>query len=95
MWALMLSFLDQYIEVTERIGSILIFSVGIVSSTSPLVIGPFIQSQPMILMYYNSVLIAISVFAYIAMLYLILNSLKLMQEKRSLDKNQNQIQQKV
>ena len=91
MWALMLSFIDQYLVITEKIGSILIFSVGVISTTSPIVIGPFIQSQPMVLIYFSSLLIAISVFSYIAMLYLILNSLEKLKSNK-LDINRNKVQ---
>jgi len=89
MWALMLSFLDQYIDITERIGSILIFSVGVISTSSPLIIGPFIQSHPMILIYFSSGCIAISVLTYILMLFLINKSLNIIHLRQKLDINSN------
>ncbi|XP_054163362.1 sodium-dependent glucose transporter 1-like, partial [Oppia nitens] len=77
MWALMYSFMDQYIVITERISSILIFAVGILSATSPLLLGPYIQDEPIVLVYFSAACIAISVLSYITILYLIYNSLDL------------------
>ncbi|CAG2100448.1 unnamed protein product [Medioppia subpectinata] len=52
MWALMLSFIDQYIVITEQIGSVLIFTVGVMSAATPILIGAYIETEPMILVIY-------------------------------------------
>ena len=92
MWALMLSFIDQYIIITEKIGSILIFSVGVIGGTSPIIIGSYIQNYPMILVYFNSACIAISVITYIMMLYLIYKSLNKIYLQQRLDINKNSVE---
>ena len=68
MWPAILAFGDQYIKMTNKIGTIFYLSSGVTNIATSFILGPYIETNPIIF-------ILLEVFYFIASLSLFIISL--------------------
>lgn len=54
------AFINEYFKLTNQVSALYSFASGIAAMATPLIIGPFLQDHPQILIYFLGVLIFIS-----------------------------------
>ncbi len=67
----MFSFISQYLIITDRIGTILIFSSASITMFAPFVLGPYIEKFSPIYVISIATNISISILLFIIILYII------------------------
>ncbi|RWS29144.1 sodium-dependent glucose transporter 1-like protein [Leptotrombidium deliense] len=61
------AFVEQYIDVTNFIGSLFAFASGVTAIIYPPVIGEYIERNPLVVLYLNVMSISLTLFAFVAL----------------------------
>ena len=68
------AYLEQYLEMTNKKGTIFVFSCGLLAIINPLVVGNYIEDQSIVLMYLCLVNTSVSICSFIAIHFIVLLS---------------------
>ena len=65
MWPAILAFTDRYFRLSNRVGSLLFFFAGVFSLFTPFIVGPFLESNPLVLYAFEGFYILVSIILFI------------------------------
>lgn len=68
------AYLEQYLEMTNKKGTVFVFSCGLLGIISPLIVGNYIENQSIILMYVCLINTSVSICSFIVIHFIVLLS---------------------
>lgn len=71
MWPAILAFTDKHLKLTDQAASILYFFGGFISLFNPLIIGRFVQTNPLAFFLFEGSYISLSFVLFILLHFLI------------------------
>ncbi|UXI14491.1 uncharacterized protein NH340_JMT00434 [Sarcoptes scabiei] len=66
MWPTIISFTEYHMKLTDRISSLLFFFAGLMTIFTPMIIGPFLETWPLVLFLFEATYLTISVLLFVA-----------------------------
>lgn len=72
MWPAILGFTQRHLRLSNKAGSVLFFSAGVMSLFTPLIVGHFINTYPLVLFLFELIYLAVAVLCYAVIKFILL-----------------------